>query len=262
MSQLLTRKIRIEDSKFLESFEITSNWIETSSKYLIGHIKFLAKDFDSALELYDEVLNKLSTEMPDGIADMLRSKCYESITVVYETKLFLVYKNWVETHADECLYRMSDIFTEYDRYNLISSNIERIRAIYLAFEHKEFAAGRVILGKTPNNVKDALWYLNSAFLYACQRNLKSAVREYRNAKGRPHEVFGNNLIGDVEDFIGFFLERNPSFSHLHYCLGFINNELKQDSILAERHFSAFLECVPETEFIKERELAKEWLIKL
>jgi len=102
----------------------------------------------------------------------------------------------------------------------------------------------------------------SAFLYAGQGDLKSAIREYRNAKGRPHEAFGNNLIGDVEDFIGFFLERNPEFGHLHYCLGYINKDLKEDSILAKRHFTAFLECVPETAFVKERALATEWLIKL
>ena len=262
MDELLPRKIRIEDSKFLESFEITSKWIEISSKYLIGHIKFLAEDFDSALDLYSEVLSKLPLEKSSGIADTLRSRCYESITVVYETKIFLAHKNWVKTHADEYLYRMREIFDEYDRYNLNSSNIERVRAIFLVFQNKDFAAGRAILEKIPNKSRDALWHLNSAFLHAGQGNLKSAIREYRNAKARPSEAFGNNLIGDVEDFIGFFLERNPDFSHLHYCLGFINKELKQDSILAKNHFSAFLKFTPETGFLNEQRLAKKWLTEL
>jgi len=163
MGELLSKKIRIEDSKFLESFEITSKWIEISSKYLIGHIKFLAEDFDSALDLYNEVLSKLPAEKSGGIADILRSRCYESINVVYETEIFSAHKNWVKTHADEYLDRMSEILDEYNQYNLNSVNMERIKAIYLVFKHKNFLAGREILDKTPSKLRDALWYLNPLF---------------------------------------------------------------------------------------------------
>lgn len=262
MDELLPRKIRIEDSKFLESFEITSKWIEATSKYLIGHIRFLAKDIDSALQLYNEVLKKIPSGNTGSVAETLRFRCYESINVAYEAKLSQAHKDWVKTHDDEYLCRIKEILGEYDHYDLNSINIERIRAIYLVFQHKDFSAGRAILDKVPQKSRDALWYLNSAFLHAVQGSLIKAVRDYRIAKDRPQEIFGNNLIGDVEDFIGFFLEKNPELSHLHYCLGFINKELKQDVILAKEHFKNFLECVPENTFINERAITKQWLQEL
>lgn len=263
MGEVLPNKIRIEDSKFLESFEITSKLVETSSKYLIGHIKFLAHDFNAALEFYNEVLSKLTVpEKPDVTAKTLRSRCYESITVVYETKIFLANKNWVDTHSDIYLEEVNELIGEYDCYSLTSTNIDRVRAIFLVFEQKDFVAARVILDKTLSSRRDALWFLNSAFLHACDGNLKNAVINYRKAKERPSELFGNNLLGDVENFIVVFIERHPDFSRLHYCLGFINKELKEDSILARQHFSAFLECTSEAEFTKERELATRWIINI
>lgn len=94
-----------------------------------------------------------------------------------------------------------------------------------------------------------------------QHRSVSALK-YRNAKDLLDEDFENHTIGYVEDFIGFFLERNPEFSHLHYCLGFINKVFKQASILAKKHFTDFLNCVPDTEFIIEQKLANKWITEL
>lgn len=261
MLELLPSKLIIEDSKFLESFEITSKWLESSSKYLIGHIKFLAGDYDSALDVYNEVLSKLPNSL-NSVAETIRIRCYGSIVVVYETKILLNYREWVSTHDDKFLFIINSIIDEFNRHNFNSITVDRIKAILMVLINNDFSSAMLILKKIPSQQRDALWFLNCAFLNACQKDLKSAVRWYRNANQRPTELLGNNLLGDVEDFINFYLEKNPEYGHLHYCLGFINMELKQDTILAKNHFQQFIDLVPSNEFIRERELASKWLKNL
>lgn len=116
-----------------------------------------------------------------------------------------------------------------------------------------------MLNKTPNKLRDGLLYLNSAFIFACEGNLQKSAREYRNALDKPNEVFGNNLIADVEDFISFYVEKYPDLTQLHYCLGFINKELKHHFTLAKQYLGDFLESTPSNVFETERSIAQKWL---
>jgi hypothetical protein len=176
--------------------------------------------------------------------------------------LFEHHKAWIRNHDEVFIDEMDIIFEDCQLYNLDSFNIDRYKAIYAVLKNKDFKTARKLINKVPNKIRDGLWYLNSAFIYACEGNLQKSAREYRTASSRPEEVFGNNLIADVEDFIDFCIEKYPDLTQLHYCLGFINKELKQDLLLAKRHLEDFLNLAPLNVFETERNLAQKWLSEI
>jgi tetratricopeptide (TPR) repeat protein len=262
MGELLVNKIKIEDSQFLEGFDITTQYIETAANYLIGNMKFFAGDFNSALEIYKNVLDKLLAHNRGALAENLKIKCQNNIAVVLDILLFSSHKAWVDSHDEAFIDEMETIFTDCDRYNLDSLNFDRYKAIHSVLKKKDFKSARRLLNKTPQKLRDGLWHLNTAFIFACEGNLQKSAREYRNALDRPNEVFGNNLIADVEGFISYYLEKYPDLTQLHYCLGFINKELKQDFSLAKQHLEDFLNSTPSNIFETERNLAQKWLLEI
>jgi hypothetical protein len=259
MSELLPRKIQIEDNKFLESFEFTSKWAEVASKYLIGNVKLLSEDIGPAFELYNEVLHisKNNKDIPE--IEQLCSKSTNNIVSILDIKINSLYKEWVETHDILLFKKIHLMIVEYDKYGITSYSIETIKAIVSVLLFQDIELATKILSRFPNNVQNATWLLNRAFLLAYKGNLTASYREYKRALTRPIEEFDDGLINKVEDFIELMISQNKNVHQLHYCLGIINKEFKGDFLLAKQDLEKFLSATPINTFIKEKEIASKWI---
>lgn len=262
MAELLPRKIKVEDNNFLESFEFTSRWTEIASKYLIGNAKLLSGDVDTAFELYNEVLNISKNYNSIPVIEQLCVKSISNIISIFDVKITALYEEWVESHDILLLNNINLMVSEYDKYNVSNYQIETIRSIVSVLLFKDIDLAITILSKFPKNEQNATWLLNRAFLLSYKGDLTAAYKEYRNASKRPIEEFYDGLINKVEDFIQLMINQNQDIHQLHYCLGIINKEFKQDFILAKQDFDKFLFVTPTDTFIREKEIATKWIYEM
>ena len=97
--------------------------------------------------------------------------------------------------------------------------------------------------------------MNVGFLLAYESDLRSAIRNYRQALLQstvPAEV-----IGKIEDFMLHVATAEPQKYQLYYCLGFLNWKFKGDLVQAAADFSTFIAHRREGEFAKEVELTND-----
>lgn len=69
-------------------------------------------------------------------------------------------------------------------------------------------------------------------------------------------------LSEVEDFIVWVLEEEPDKYQYHYCLGFFNWKIKGDLHQSVNDFEAFLSNIKQGEFVKERDLAQQWISEI
>jgi hypothetical protein len=137
--------------------------------------------------------------------------------------------------------------------------IETIKSIVSVLLFQDIDTAIIILSKFPKNAQNATWLLNRAFLLAYKGDLTAAYREYKRASTRPIEEFYDGLINKVEDFIQLMISQNKNIHQLHYCLGIINKEFKEDFLLAKQDLDKFLFDTPIDTFIREKEIANKWV---
>lgn len=262
MSELLPRKLKIEDNNFLENFEFTSKWTEIASKYLIGNVKLLSGEIDTAFELYNEVLNISKNYRSIPVIEQLYLKSKNKIIAIFDIKITGLYEEWVETHDILLLQNINLLTNEYDKYSITNYQIETIKSIASVLLFQDIDTAIAILSKFPKNAQNATWLLNRAFLLAYKGDLTGAYREYKRASTRPTEEFYDGLINKVEDFILLMISQNNDTHQLHYCLGIINKEFKEDFLLAKQDLDKFLFETPTNTFIKEKWIANKWVDEL
>lgn len=261
MSELLPRKIKIEDDTFLENFEFTSKWAEIASKYLIGNVKLLSGDIEPAFDLYSEVLS-ISNSYQGQVIDSINLKSKNNIVLILDIKISGLYEKWVETHEISLFENIQLLIEEYKKFGIQNHQIETIQAIALVLLFQDIEKAIEILSKFPKHNRNATWLLNKAFLLASKGNLTAAYKEYKRALSRPVEEFYDGLINKVEDFIQKMIDQNSNFTQLHYCLGIINKEFKGDTILAKQDFENFISLTPIATFINEKEIANKWIAEM
>ena len=55
------------------------------------------------------------------------------------------------------------------------------------------------------------------------------------------------------------LAEQPELTQMHYCLGILNRDIKEDVRRTREEFDAFVRLTPPGRFEKEVQLAREWL---
>ena len=262
MGELLPSKLKIEDDNFLQSFEFTSQWTDIASKYIIANARLLSGDIDIANELYDEVLNCISRYGNVPSIEKIGINSKTNTVLILGIKIKDLYEYWVETHNIALIQEIHEHIEIYKRYEIINYEIETIKAIVFVLLFHDIDTALKILSIFPNQEQNATWFLNMAFLLAYKGELSSAYKEYNRALARPKEEFYDGLINKVEDFIVLMLNHNPNIIQLHYCLGIINKNFKNDSLLAKNDLLTFVSSVLPEQFINEREIANKWISQI
>jgi tetratricopeptide (TPR) repeat protein len=258
MSELLPRKIKIEDNTFLENLEFTSKWAEVASKYIIGNVKLLSGYIEPAFDLYNEVLS-ISNNYKGHVIESINVKSKNNIVLIFDIKITSLYEKWVETHDFSLFENIQLLLEEYKKFGIQNHQIETIEAIVLVLLFQDIENSLIILSKFPNQNRNATWLLNKAFLLASKGDLTAAYKEYKRALSRPEAEFYDGLINKAEDFIQIIIDQNKDIPQLHYCLGIINKEFKGDTILAKQDFENFISLTPIADYKNEKEIAKKWI---
>lgn len=259
-SELLPRKVAIPTENDLLAFQFASEWTELVAKYVIGIAAALSGDFAYAEQLYTDALARaqdITQEFP--VFEKLRQRLPIRIYEIYEARATNSYERWVATHDEYEIDNMWIVLQKIDYEQYKQSSVAFLMSIYHFLHDRNVASALDWLNKCTKQNRNSVWHLNQAFLHAYQGGLKTATRHYRIAATMP---ITPDVIAKIEDFLLFVATSEPSKYQLFYCLGFFNWQLKGDNIQSIKDFYKFLESGETNKFVKERELAREWLEEL
>lgn len=256
-SELLPRKVAIATENDLLAFQFASEWAEVVAKYIIGIAAALSGDLVYAEQLYSDVLERVRSiahEFP--VFEKLRQRLPIRIFEIFEARATNSYERWAVTHDPHQIGYMGDMLQKIDYEQYKRPSIVFLMSIYHFLHNRDVATALDWLNKCAKQNRNAVWHFNQAFLHAYQGDLKTAIRHYRAAVVLPMTP---DLIAKIEDFLLLIASNEPAKYQLFYCLGFFNWQVKGDNMQAAKDFEKFLHSGVPTEFVKERELTRNWM---
>lgn len=258
-SELLPRSVHIPLENDMFAFQFTSEWAGIVARYIIGIAASYSGDTKYAEDLYHEVLLRLQNKDSSfPIFRKLKERIPARLADIYEAEASACYLKWANTYDLECLQEVENCLDKIDPKFQNRQSCLVLKAIIL-FLTKRSVEESIRLLKKVKAHDNKSWQCNMAFLYGYKGNLKQATRHYRFASKCNYE---QNTLYQVEDFINWVIEQEPSKFQLYYCLGFINMEIKGDQVLALENFENFLKFRSDSYFLQEKELAEKWVYEL
>lgn len=258
-NELFPKKIQIPEDEDIFSFNITSEWVEFVSTYIIGIAAFCSGNIEYANSLYNS-LNKRPINSENSID--VYSKIKQRLPKRFAEINLVKAKNCLENWRQDKSFQNTENFSQYMASistNIIFNDYELtlLKSIDLFFTDRNTTEAIRVLKKC-KKIKDPIWKLNLAFLFAYNGNMKSSLRYYRMCT---KEEFEAENLSQVEDFI-YWVITNENKYHLYFCLGFFNWEIKGDKAQAMQDFRQFLKLTEPDNFKKEKELAAEWIAEI
>lgn len=177
---------------------------------------------------------------------------------IYLVKAQIFMNTWRKTKDENALEQVSLNLAK------ITPPLDEYYDVLILRSIIEFLNGRRIkeaIGyiKKCKKYDDPIWHFNLAFLWAYEGNLQKCIRQYRICSN--YEIAPVTLT-QVEEFMVWILEQEPDKYQYHYCLGFFNWKIKGDRYRAVKDFENFLNHCKDDEYLKEKELAKNWTAEI
>lgn len=256
-SELLPRKVNISTENDLFSFQFTSEWAATVAKYIIGISAACSGDFVYAETLYKDALDQLQDKDHNfPIYEKLIERLPTRISELYEARAMVAHKAWVSNHDPSHIEELGNHLQKVEEIRKTTvPMILHLRSIHKFLKHRD-VEGAISILRVIKDTNDALWNYNMAFLNAYKENLKLAIRHYRQAA---RHIVPPEIIAQVESFMCWVLQEEPTKVQISYCLGFFNWKIKGDKIQAKKDFTKFINTCGTEQFTKERELANQWI---
>jgi hypothetical protein len=258
-SEILPSSIKIPADQEFVGFTFTSDLTEIVSKYVLGIAAGLSGDLAYAESMFLEVREKLSRKQGKvPTFTKLNERLPVRLAEVYEARANAAYFAWRKAPSQEAVEDIGKYIKAMEGPGIFRlPSYYSISAIYQFLSDRNVAAALSILKNIRNS--GGIWNLNVAFLNAYKGNLKSATRNYKSSAARDVD---SDIIGQVEDFLCVILENEPDKYQLHFCLGLFNEHIKGDKLRAIADYKVFIASGDAEEFPSERELARNWIMKL
>lgn len=256
-AELLPRKVNIATENDLLSFQFTSEWADIVAKYIIGISALISGDVNTAEQLFKEVQVKLAgKDKAFPVYQKLAVRTPIRLAEVYESKANQALLQWSQNHDPVQIDLLTSALEKISDKTRLGYQTFNAIATFLANRNVDDAIKSL---KTAKNTNDGTWNYNMAFLNGYKGNLKVATRHYNQAS--LHAVPAETLA-QIEDFICWVLKTEPVKFQLNFCLGIFNWKAKGDHIQATNDFRAFLKEATTGAFVKEQELANQWILEL
>lgn len=256
-SELLPRRVTIPVENDLFSFQFTSEWAEIVAKYIIGISASFSGDIFYAESLFDDVESRLNEY--EGKKFPIYLKLKERLPLrkaeIYEAMASSIHKQWAESYDPRLIPEILKWLEKIDEKHQLRFGVIALKAICIFASNKDVDSAINLVKKLPHE-GNPVWNLNMAFLYGFNGDLKHSIQQYRAAAQLSIEV---EIINQVEGFLNWAIEDNQDKYQLHYCLGFFNWQIRGDDLQANHNFENFLKNCPSEQFIKEQELAQDWM---
>jgi tetratricopeptide (TPR) repeat protein len=265
-SELFPRQLAIDEKNDLFSFNFASEWTEYVAKYIIGIAAFLSRDLDYSEILFTDIKQKLLITNPNikvPFLEKIKTRLPQRFYDIYLSKALFHLSEWRKNHDLSYLPHIIDSLNKIDKKFENEYAFVLIKAIVIFLDERDVLKAKSCIRKCfhiKGAIQNVTWRFSLAFLEAYDGNLKKSVQQYQKC-----EKFVNidpKVIDEVEDFICWVLEKEPEKYQLYFCLGFINKQIKEDKIQALNDFEKFLRLAKIDQFIKEQELAKQWIREL
>ncbi|MDD2913908.1 MAG: hypothetical protein PHP70_01180 [Gallionella sp.] len=255
-TELLPRNVHISTENDLFSFQFTSEWAEVVARYIIGIAAACSGDLKYAESLYRDVLLRLNNkEHSFPVYRKLKERVPNRLAEIYEARATDCHNKWSETHNPAYLLEVDNWLNKIEpqcQDRGVAITLCAITKFLIARSPDE----SIKLLKKLKHEDGRIWQCNMAFLYAYKGNLKQAARHYRRASICNFEL--DNLY-QIEEFICWMLEQEPSKYELYFCLGFVNWLIKEDMVLALEYFTKFIELCESQHYVQEQKLIGEWM---
>ena len=257
MSSLLPRKLQIAKEGDVFSFEFTARLTDVVSRYIIGMASLLSADSRYAIELFEDVRNRL-TRFNERIPpiSILKVRIPTRLEEAYQIEMNKLYLTWMSNRDKQLIQQLS---TLVDRVLALRPNNHHahIFAAICAFLLQRDTKKAMKEIKQCRTAKDRTWYYSKAFLLAYEGKMKQAIAAYESVFARPSDDPSVPL--QTEQFIIDVLGEEPERIQFHFCLGLINYYGKKDLAAARRDFNNFLSTCPKDKFVDEVAKATEYV---
>lgn len=257
--ELFPGRLVIAPENDLFSFEFTSEWVNSVSRYVIGIAALLSGDLEYAESLFENLSQRVKqsqTQFP-AITKIIQ-RLPVRLSEVYVTQSNRAAIEWDKTRSLEPLQRMKSYLNKMEEVAPNNYQAHLLRAIWHFVANRDVAAARQELHKCRNE-KDATWRYSDAFLLAYTGEMERARKKYDTAF---QHYCDPTVPAQVERFIAWVIDQEPDRVQLHFCLGLINLFAKDDRESAQRDLERFLERCPQNQFLEERQLAQDHLKRI
>jgi tetratricopeptide (TPR) repeat protein len=259
--KLLPRQLRIMEEADLFGFEFTADLIDLVARYIVGTAALLSNDFDTAEQLLLDLEKRLPSfeESPVPALAVLRQRLPTRIGDLYKAKSSNLYQQYWLSRDESLLEELEEAATKALEYDPSYPGAHLERAICAFMLRRDTTEAMDQVDKC-RGLPDPVWRYSEAFLLAYDGDLPAASRAYKAAFKRT--LTDPTVPIQSEEFIQLVLDKEPEKAQLHFCLGLINYQAKEDDAAARRDFEQFLARTDEDEWPRQRELARRWIDKI
>lgn len=259
--EVLPRSLMIAEENDLFSFQFTAQWIDTGARYIVGIAALISGDLEYAEQLFKGLESDFAAmggnPIPSVVA--IRNRLPHRLAEVYKERIRRLGMAY-QLKRDPSYLRESEAWLEkleeYDASHYSSLLHKAICAFVL---RRDVPGARRALDKC-KAVSDPTWRYSVAFLDAYEGDLDSAYRQYKRAF---REVPSDPSVPiQTEEFMHLVLDEEPERGQLYYCLGLINERVKNDLAAAKRDYEQFLMSTSESEYPKAHKLVRGWIGKI
>jgi len=257
---VLPRKVLVpSDGDFL-GFEVTSELVDVSARFVIGVAAMISGDLIYAESLLLDVERRLRTrtgEAAPSVREIMR-RLPARFDQLYRLWINHLSERFVVTRNKEYLQTGDGVSGKLLQRDPRSYNALLHRAICEFVLRRNVKGARSLL-KLCNKEPDGTWLYSTAFLNAYEGKMKQAKGQYRRAFKMPCR--DATVALQCEEFIQMVVEEEPERSQLWFVLGYLNLYAKRDPVAAHRDFQKFLGHPESGKFPEEVDEAKTLLAK-
>jgi hypothetical protein len=253
ISEIFPSRLNVDVENECQEFEITSDWLNLASKYIIGTAALLSADVDLAQSVFEPMYESLRKKKPVIPAvKKIKQRLVPRLIDIYRSQIFQLHLEWERTREAICLERQKPLVEKFENIDPGNYGLKLTRSIiYFVLDHDPQKALREVV--SCRQVRDATWRYSYAFLLAYIGRLGDAKKAYDRAFDyTTHE----SVPLQCESFISWVLSNEPEKVQLHYCLGLINWHVKGDFPQAIDDMQKFLELASDEEFPEMKRVAE------
>jgi hypothetical protein len=257
---LPNRDILIRSDDIYPAVEFTGEWAGHVAQYITALASALSGELAHAETLLNQARKGLSSKASGfPVFAKIRERVPKHLGAIAGVRAREAVKAWYEDKSPEKVRELGQRLTEAQALDKDSVLVLIVSAIHAFVAHRDVKRAQAFLNKIRGPHRDAIWQFNAALLAAYGGDLKTATRRYRDGIRLGIPVADVDVVvGQVEDFLVWLVEQEPHRIEMHYCLGFVNWQIKADSEQALRDFRAFLDGSV-GRYPAERELVEGWM---
>ena len=258
-TELFPSNLLIPEDNELFGFELTSQWIAMTSKYIIAIASMISWDFEYAIDLFESLMDIIK-QSPNSINDVpkkIKERIPRHLIGMYHALAIHQNMEYRKYHDKQYLDLMKIYLDKIENLDENYYPHKLTKSIYF-FYQGEVAAAKALIDSCSGET-DSGWRYSQAFLLAYENKLSKAHSMYMKAFSAEIDQY---LLLDIESFINDVLFQEPQKCQLYYCLGLINFHKKKDYFLAKNDFEMFLNNTPPNPKSSTRRKASEYLKKI